>query len=114
AAPCPAPSLASSASRRWGPSTAARWKFASTTSNTRSAPSSASSIARAHDEVMDHGDPMNARSIEVRAERPGDVEAIRRVNEAAFGQPLEARIVAALRRAGVVTASLVAIVDEAV
>ena len=50
----------------------------------------------------------------MRVERPGDVEAIRRVNEAAFGQPLEARIVAALRRAGAVTASLVASVDGAV
>jgi putative acetyltransferase len=57
---------------------------------------------------------MNERPVEVRSERPGDVEAIRCANEAAFGGPLEARIVAALRRAGAVTASLVALVEGAV
>jgi putative acetyltransferase len=50
-------------------------------------------------------------ALTVREEQPGDVEAIHRINEAAFGQALEARLVDALRRAGAVTLSLVAVAD---
>jgi len=39
-------------------------------------------------------------SVEVRTEEPGDREAIRRVNEAAFDTPAEADLVDALRDAG--------------
>ena len=44
----------------------------------------------------------------VRPERPGDVAAIRRVNEAAFGRASEADLVDALRAHGRVSRSLVA------
>ena len=44
----------------------------------------------------------------IRRERPEDVDAIRRVNEAAFGQPDEARLVDALRGAATPFLSLVA------
>jgi len=44
----------------------------------------------------------------IRAERGGDEDGVRRVNEAAFGQPAEAALVDALRDAGAVIASLVA------
>ena len=44
----------------------------------------------------------------VRPERPGDVAAIRRVNEAAFGRAAEADLVDALRAHGRVSRSLVA------
>lgn len=44
----------------------------------------------------------------VREERPSDREAVRRVNEEAFGQPAEADIVDALRSAGAAAVSLVA------
>jgi putative acetyltransferase len=44
----------------------------------------------------------------VRAERPGDVPAIRQVNDLAFGQPGEGLLVDALREAGQLTVSLVA------
>lgn len=44
----------------------------------------------------------------IREERPGDDDAIRRVNESAFGSPAEANLVAALRDGGYVIASLVA------
>ena len=50
----------------------------------------------------------------IRAEAPRDIEAIHRVNVAAFGQEEEARLVDALRDAGVLTVSLVAIADGAV
>lgn len=46
--------------------------------------------------------------IEIRAERASDEEAIRRVNEAAFGQPGEARLVDELRAADALLLSLVA------
>ncbi len=46
--------------------------------------------------------------IEIRAERPGDEAAIRRVNEQAFGAPGEARLVDRLRAAHEVVVSLVA------
>lgn len=48
---------------------------------------------------------------EVRLERPEDVERIAEVNRQAFGQEDEARIVDALRSAGVLTYSFVAIED---
>jgi len=44
----------------------------------------------------------------IRPETPGDVDAIRRVNAAAFPTPLESRLVDALRAAGKATISLVA------
>lgn len=50
--------------------------------------------------------------MDVRAERPEDIPAIRRVNEEAFGQPLEARLVEQLRANGGITLSLVAVVDD--
>jgi putative acetyltransferase len=49
--------------------------------------------------------------ITVRDEQPGDLAAIRAVNDAAFDQPLEGRIVDALRAHGAVRLSLVAEVD---
>jgi putative acetyltransferase len=48
-------------------------------------------------------------AIEVRTERPGDEEAIRRVNDQAFGQTDESRIVDAVRQAGHAAVSLVAV-----
>jgi putative acetyltransferase len=51
---------------------------------------------------------------EIRDERPDDVEAIRAVNRRAFGQNQEADLVDALRSAGAVLVSLVAIVNELV
>lgn len=48
----------------------------------------------------------------IRTERPGDAPAIRRVNEAAFGQPDEADIVDALRQACPDSLSLVAVADD--
>lgn len=53
----------------------------------------------------------NHRVIAVRDEQPGDLAAIRAVNDAAFDQPLEGRIVDALRAHGAVRLSLVAEVD---
>lgn len=53
----------------------------------------------------------NHRVIAVRDEQPGDLSAIRAVNDAAFDQPLEGRIVDALRAHGAVRLSLVAEVD---
>jgi len=47
--------------------------------------------------------------IEVRREQPGDADAIRDVNDGAFGQPDESRIVDAIRRAGHPSISLVAV-----
>jgi putative acetyltransferase len=57
---------------------------------------------------------MTMAPIEVRDERPADVEATRAVNRQAFGQDLEGRIVDALRANGAATLSLVAIDDDAV
>jgi putative acetyltransferase len=44
----------------------------------------------------------------IRAERPGDVDAIRRINERAFETPAEARLVDLLRQRGKLLVSLVA------
>lgn len=44
----------------------------------------------------------------IRAERPDDADAIRRVNDLAFGQPQEGRLVDALRADGAAFVSLVA------
>ena len=49
--------------------------------------------------------------ITVREERPDDVAAVRMVNDRAFDQPLEGRIVDALRAHGAVRLSLVAEVE---
>ncbi len=49
--------------------------------------------------------------IHIRGERKEDFEGVRRVNEAAFGQPAEADLVDALRSGGAVTVSLVAEVE---
>ena len=46
--------------------------------------------------------------IGIRLEQPEDVAAVRQVNETAFGRPLEADLVDALRQRGVVALSLVA------
>ena len=45
----------------------------------------------------------------IRTEQPGDLDAIRRINELAFGQAAEADLVDALRGAGNVATSLVAV-----
>jgi putative acetyltransferase len=50
--------------------------------------------------------------ISVRAEAAGDEQAIARVNDEAFGQPDESRIVAAIRAARYDTISLVAVTDN--
>jgi putative acetyltransferase len=47
----------------------------------------------------------------IRPEEPGDAAAIHQVNTLAFGQPQEAALVAALRRNGGLTISLVAVQD---
>lgn len=52
--------------------------------------------------------------IEIRAERPGDVVAIRVVNERAFGSSAEARLVDLLRAANKAMISLVAQQDDQV
>jgi putative acetyltransferase len=52
--------------------------------------------------------------IEIRQERPDDVDAIREVNRLAFGQDHEGGIVDALRAAGAITLSLVAVSNAAV
>ena len=52
--------------------------------------------------------------IEIREERPADVEAIRGVNRQAFDQEQEGRIVDALRERGAVLLSLVAVVNDEV
>jgi len=52
--------------------------------------------------------------IQVRNERPGDIDAIREVNRQAFNQEQEGRIVDALRERGGVLLSLVAIANGAV
>ncbi|MHA2067282.1 MAG: GNAT family N-acetyltransferase, partial [Candidatus Thorarchaeota archaeon] len=48
----------------------------------------------------------------IRSEKPEDIPAIRHVNTLAFGQPNEADLVDALRRAGVLTISLLAVKDD--
>jgi putative acetyltransferase len=53
-------------------------------------------------------------SIEIRDESAADLDAIREVNRQAFGQDLEGRIVDALREAGAVSLSLVAVVDDTI
>jgi putative acetyltransferase len=55
-------------------------------------------------------DPVGVEA-SIREEGPGDVSAIRRVNEEAFGQPQEARLVERLRANHGVLLSLVALVD---
>jgi putative acetyltransferase len=52
--------------------------------------------------------------MEIRAEQPADVEAIRRVNRAAFDQEEEGRLVDTLRARGAVLLSLVAVVGDEV
>lgn len=50
--------------------------------------------------------------IEIRTERPGDAAAVRSLNEKAFGQPSEAKIVDMLRERCPEAVSLVAILDD--
>ena len=50
--------------------------------------------------------------IAIRKEEPGDIRAIRHVNEQAFGQDNEANIIEKLRRRGVLSISLVAVQDN--
>jgi putative acetyltransferase len=52
--------------------------------------------------------------IAVRAERVQDIEAIRRINHLAFGQPGEAAAIEALRSRGAISFSLVACVGDEV
>ena len=52
----------------------------------------------------------SAAHVRVRYEEPDDAPAIRKVTEAAFDSPVEAKIVDALRAAGVVTLSMVAVI----
>jgi putative acetyltransferase len=47
----------------------------------------------------------------IRDERPADMSSIREVHDRAFGQPLEGRLVDALRSGGAARLSLVAMVD---
>lgn len=53
-------------------------------------------------------------NLTIRDERPEDQVAIRRLNEEAFGQPLEGRLVDLLRANAGVLLSLVAVADEQV
>lgn len=53
---------------------------------------------------------MNAQT-SIRQEQPGDIDAIRRINELAFGGHAEAKLVDALRSANAILLSLVAEVD---
>lgn len=50
----------------------------------------------------------------IREETPGDYEAIRAVNDMAFGRPSEGRLVELLRKDGYIVCSLVAVVDDRV
>lgn len=50
--------------------------------------------------------------ITIRKEKPGDIAAIRSVNERAFYQDDEANIVEKLRKRGALTISLVAVEDD--
>ena len=52
--------------------------------------------------------------VAIRDERADDAEAVWRINEAAFGQPDEARLVRLLRDSAAVTLSLVAVLDGTV
>jgi putative acetyltransferase len=54
------------------------------------------------------------RNVKIRREKPGDAPSVRRVNELAFGQPKEAKLVDALRAAGAVVVSLVAVEGDVV
>jgi len=54
---------------------------------------------------------MSRADVSIRPEEPADVDAIQSVNEAAFGRPDEARLVALLRARGGILLSLVAVVD---
>lgn len=55
---------------------------------------------------------MSVKPITIREERPDDIAAVRHVNEEAFGQPQEARLVDSLRANGGVVLSLVASVGD--
>ncbi len=50
--------------------------------------------------------------ITIRPEQPGDIAAVRAINEAAFGEPTEATIVDSLRNTCPHTVSLVAVEDD--
>ena len=50
--------------------------------------------------------------ITIRKEKPADIPAVRKINEAAFGQPAEADIIDAIRTACPDTLSLVAVSDD--
>jgi putative acetyltransferase len=52
---------------------------------------------------------LHVHQITIRREEPGDEAAIGRVHDEAFGQPVESRIVDAVRRAGLSAISLVAV-----
>lgn len=56
-----------------------------------------------------HAGPRAEGEVRIRAEEPADVDAIRDVNDRAFGGPNEGRIVDALRAHGSLVVSLVAI-----
>ena len=50
--------------------------------------------------------------VTIRQERPEDAAAIRTVNERAFGEPLEARLVDMLRKNNAVIISMVAVIND--
>jgi putative acetyltransferase len=52
----------------------------------------------------------SSAQVRVRYEEPDDAPAIRKVTEAAFNSPVEAKIIDALRSAGIVTLSMVAVI----
>jgi putative acetyltransferase len=55
---------------------------------------------------------MHSSAATIRAERPGDEDGIRRVHDAAFPGPLEGQLLDELRRAGRLTISRVAVIDD--
>ena len=55
---------------------------------------------------------LNPSAINIREERPDDIEAIRALNFAAFGRPQEGGLVDALRANGGLSLSLVATIDK--
>ncbi len=55
-----------------------------------------------------------SKQIRIHEERPDDIDQVRSVNDAAFGQPVEGRIVDQLRASDSEAVSLVAVLDERV
>ena len=68
----------------------------------------------AEQSIMETIDEIGGKPLILREETAADVTAIATVNQAAFGRPDEALLVDALRIAGVLTLSLVALADDEV